>query len=328
MHVLYDTRTTHPLDRYDYYRASVDTEIAPVVVHGRPPGHLVAVMSVAQIGEFEIETSTWSADSEIVARRTERLIRTCDPECYRIFLIVSGKIRVEQAGHQVEFRARDLGLYDSSHPWQAIHPTRKGQTRVVMLTFPRTLIPIASTKVRPLIGTLIPRNMPGRSLIAQFLIELTDTADLTGDPDLAHVLYECMVGLIHQRLDQPDGITQRTRQLLYMAHIRSIISRNLNNPRLDPNWIAKAANISPRHLHELFQGTGVTPMQLVKKLRLQECNRILQDSTQATTSIKDIIIKHGYVRPDQFARDFKEQFGVSATQVRRLYSPRSTGCEG
>jgi AraC-like DNA-binding protein len=36
------------------------------------------------------------------------------------------------------------------------------------------------------------------------------------------------------------------------------------------------------------------------------------------TPIKDVIAAHGYLRPDQFARDFKQLFGVSATQVRRL----------
>ncbi len=328
MYMLYDTRTIHPLDRYDYYRAGAGIELAPVAVHGRAPGRLLAVMSVAQIGDFEIEALTWSVDSEIVVQRTERLIRACDPECYRILLSVSGEIRAEQAGNQVDVRARDIAFYDMSRPYQATHSTGPGFMRVVMLTFPRALVPIVSARVRPMIGALIPRSMPGRSLIAQFLIGLTDTAELTGDPDLAHVLYECTLGLLRQRLGQPDGITSRTRQLLHMARIRDIICRHLGNPMLDPNGIAEAANISPRYLHQLFQGAELTPMQLLKRLRLQECNRKLQDPALAMTPIKDIIAAHGYVRSDPFARDFKQLFGLSATQVRRLASQRPTGPEG
>jgi AraC-like DNA-binding protein len=328
MNILYDTGTCHPFDRYEYYRAGAGAELAPVVVHGRAPGRLLAVMSAAQIGDFEIGAFTWNADSEIVARRTERLIRACDPECYRLFLSVSGDVRTEQAGNQVCFRTRDIGLYDSSRPWQATHSTGPGSLRTVMLTFPRALIPIAGARVRPLIGTLIPRSMPGRSLIAQFLIWLTDTAEPTGDPDLAHVLYECTVGLLRQRLGQPDGITPRTHRLMHMARIHDIIRRHLDNPTLDPNRIAEAANISPRYLHQLFQDTELSPMQLVKRLRLQECHRNLQDPALAMTPIKDVIATHGYVRPDQFARDFKQLFGVSATQVRGLASQRPTGREG
>jgi hypothetical protein len=61
MHTLYDTRTVHPLDRYEYYRAGAAAELAPVSVHGRSPGQILAVMSVARIGEFEIEVVTWVA---------------------------------------------------------------------------------------------------------------------------------------------------------------------------------------------------------------------------------------------------------------------------
>lgn len=328
MYVLYDTTKIHPLDRYDYYRACARTEIAPVKIHGRAPGHLLARMSVAQIGDFEIEVLTWEADSEIVAERTERLIRAGDPECYRISLGVSGEIRVEQAGNQARLRARDIALYDMSSPYQSTHATGPGSIQVVTLTFPRALVPITSARVRPLIGTLIPRNMRGRSLIAEFLIGLTHTAELTGDPELADVLYECAVGLLRERLGEPDGITPRTRQLLYMTHVRNIVRRHLHNPRLDPNWIAKAAKISPRYLHQLFQGAELTPMQLLKQLRLQECNRILRDPAQAMTPVKDVITAHGYVRPDQFARDFKQMFGVSPTQVRRLAGLSPNGRAG
>jgi AraC-like DNA-binding protein len=200
--------------------------------------------------------------------------------------------------------------------------------RLVMLTFPRALVPIASAKVRPLIGTLIPRSMPGRGLLAQFLIGFTDTAELTGDPDLVQALYECTIGLLRQRLDHPGGIIPHSRRQLHRAHIRDIIRRHLGNPTLDPNQIAHAANISPRYLHQLFHGAELTPMQLLKRLRLQECHRRLQDPALALTPIKDLIAVHGYARPDQFARDFKQLFGVSPTQVRKLATPQPTAYDG
>jgi AraC-like DNA-binding protein len=40
------------------------------------------------------------------------------------------------------------------------------------------------------------------------------------------------------------------------------------------------------------------------------------------------LIQPSNLRPDQFARDFKQHFGVSATQVRRLASQRPTGRDG
>ena len=318
MHMLYDTRTVHPLDRYDHYREGAAAELAPFVVDGRSPGHLFAAMSVARVGDFVIETITWVADGEVVTRRTDRLIRVCDPECYRIYLSVNDGVREEQAGNQVRFCARDIALYDTSRPIRSTHPTGSAGMQLVLLTFPRALVSIPYATVEPFIGTLMPRSLPGRSLIAQLLIELSDTrTEQADDPCLADVLQECAVGLIRARLGQPNGITPSTRQFLHLARIRGIIRRHLGDPALDPDRIAKAANVSPRYLHQLFQDTEFTPMQLLKRLRLEECRRSLQDPALTMTPIKDVIARHGYRRSDQFARDFKQLFGVAARQVRR-----------
>jgi len=173
-------------------------------------------------------------------------------------------------------------------------------------------------------STLMPRNLPGRSPIVQLLIELTTIAEQSDDPGLAGALYESAVGLIRQRLGPANGFTPRTRRFLRMAHIQTIIRRRVGDPTLDPDRIAKAANISPRYLHQLFQDAELTPMQLLKSIRLEECRRRLQDPALALTPIKDLIARHGYSRLDQFARDFKQLFGVPANQVRAYASQRPT----
>jgi AraC-like DNA-binding protein len=320
MHTMYDTTTVHPLDRYEHFRAGTAAELVPVSLHGRSPGQLLAVMTVARIGDFAIETVTVTADREIVAQRTERLIRVCDPECYRMFLSVTPRIRIEQADHRVDFRARDIALYDTSQPCNTT--LLVGSTRHVMLTFPRALIPLDSATIRPLAGTVMPRSLPGRGLVAQFLLGLSESAT-TDDPGLAGVLRECAVGLIRQRLGKQTGLTPHTRRLLHQVHITGIIRRHLGNPALSPEGIARAANISPRSLFTIFQDTDLTPMQLLKRLRLQQAHRRLQDPALTSTPIKNIRSAVGYVRADQFARDFRQLFDISATEARRLANERS-----
>src|SRR6476620_11749358 len=95
-----------------------------------------------QSGAFAIEALTGAADSEIWMRRTHRLIRACDPECYRRIVSVNGGIRIEQAGRQVPFGARDVVLYDLSQPGRSTHLAGSAPTRVVMLALPRALVPI------------------------------------------------------------------------------------------------------------------------------------------------------------------------------------------
>jgi len=99
--------------------------------------------------------------------------------------------------------------------------------RVIMLTFPRALVPIPRATVRPIVGTVVPRSLPGRSLVAQFLIELTDTAMTTeqvGDPGLVDLLHECAVGLIRQRLGLPDLRSAVVRRSRHMDHVSVQVS--------------------------------------------------------------------------------------------------------
>lgn len=316
MRVLYDTRTVHPLDRYEYYRVGAGSEIAPVLIPGRSPGSLLATMSVARVAEFEIEATSWAADTEGTTLRTHRMIRASDPECYRLCVSVNGGIGVAQAGNQVSLRARDIALFDTSRPWIARHMRQPVPMRLAMLTFPRALLSVAPAKVQPVVGTVIPRNLPGRDTIADFLIGLADAAGQPADTGLADALRDCVTGLVHQRLGLPNGITSQTHRLLRMAHVRRIIRQRHGDPNLDVEGIARAAQMSPRYLHKLFQGAELTPMQLLKRLRLEECHRSLLDPALMSRPVKDVIAAHGYLRADQFARDFKQLFGVSATQVR------------
>ena len=315
MHMLYDTRTVHPLDRFDYYCAAAGTELAPVEILRHARGHLLATMSVTQLGDFSVEVVTQSADFEVVARRTPRLIRAGDPGCYRLCVGVTSGVQAAHGGHRVLLEARDIALFDLSRPWQTVHTTGPGPMRVVMVTFPRSLLPIPDAELRPLVGTIMPRNLPGRGLVAQLLAGLTDPAP---DSTLADAVRECTIGLIRQRLGRPDAITPQTRRILHLARVRHIIRRHLNDPALDPERIARAANISPRYVHKLFEDTALTPMQMVKQLRLEECRRRLEDPAWATTPIKEVMAEHGYRRADQFARDFKRHFGVSPKQARAL----------
>ncbi|ROO60310.1 AraC family transcriptional regulator [Micromonospora sp. Llam0] len=325
MRTLYDTGSVHPLDRYEYYRTEATAEVAPVEIRGRSSLSLTAAMRVAQVGQYEIEATSWLSDTEGVALRTQRLIRASDPESYRICVLISGELGVEQNGNQGWLRPRDIALYDTSRPWDARHVPGRTPMRLAMVTFPRALVPVAETAVRPIVGTTVPRRMRGRGLVAAFLVGIAEAADPSADPHLADALGECVVGIIRQRLGLRPGISPGTRRMLHRAHVTAVIRRKLADPHLDADGIARAASISPRYLYRIFEDTGTTPMQIVKKLRLTECHRSLRDPKLSSTAINEIVSAHGYSRPDQFARDFKQLFGMSATQVRQSVRDRSAG---
>ena len=308
MRVLYDTRTVSEWDRYEYYRHGAASELAPVEVRGREPGRMLAAMSSGRAGEFEFEELTWAADAEVTTHRTERLIRRGDPGRFRLIAPTAGEIRLEQAGHRERLRPGDVALYDLSRPWRAAHPPGPGRIGVVMLTFPRSRFGVA---LDDLAGTRFPRSLPGRELMAQLLTALPATSH----PD-AETLAGCAEGLLRRRLGDAGAVTPELRRMVYLARVRDAARALLADPDLDPERLARAVAISPRYLHKLFAGTGVTPMQLVKRLRLEAGRRLLAGPPGArTVTVGQAAAAVGYRRADQFARDFHRAFGVAPSRV-------------
>jgi AraC-like DNA-binding protein len=317
MHILYDTSGVHALERFSYFRSAAVGEFAPVAIGGQPPGRLSAAMVVDQVGDLMVEVFSWESDGQIEARRTPRLIQASDPECFRLLLSVHGGMRMRQHDHVVSFRPRDIALYDTSRPFDTRHlPSSPTTKRVVMVTFPRTLVSGDAGQIDRHVGTVFPRYTRARSQIADLLAELTDPQRwLVDHGDVADVLRECVIGLLRERLGRP-GITTRTYRQIQQARIRTIIRDQLGQPALGPAQIARMAHVSPRYLYQILHDAGTTPMALVKQLRLEECRRSLADPALSDRTIKDIALSLGYVRQDQFAHDFKQMFGVSARAIR------------
>jgi hypothetical protein len=125
-----------------------------------------------------------------------------------------------------------------------------------MLTFPRAMLPVDERALGPLLGTLMPRRLSGRNLIAQLLVGRASSGE---HADCTDVLSEGIRGLIRDWLGLPGGMTPHTRRALHLARIRDVIHTRLHDPGLDPYGIAKAAAISPRYLHELHNDTAPPP---------------------------------------------------------------------
>jgi hypothetical protein len=208
MRVRYDTDLVRWPDRYEYYRAAAASEIAPVAIQGHASGRLRAALSGVQAGDFLVEVVSYAADFEMETFRNDRMIRAGDPDCYRMCLNITGGEVIEQAGNQVRFGPRDIGLFSLSSPHRTVRPASRQEMRVVLVAFPRRLLPLDEAAVTPQLGTLLPRGLAGHSLFTQFLAYLVDS---TGpDPEtgtLAEALRQVTTALIGERLCAGSGFT-------------------------------------------------------------------------------------------------------------------------
>lgn len=103
----------------------------------------------------------------------------------------------------------------------------------------------------------------------------------------------------------------------YIARINKAfdyIEVNLSKP-MSLQELASVASFSRFHFTRIFQGVvGETPFQFITRLRMEKAASLLMSNQRE--SITDIAFKTGYTDISVFSRNFKNYFGVSATEYR------------
>src|SRR6266542_210510 len=101
-----------------------------------------------------------------------------------------------------------------------------------------------------------------------------------------------------------------TRSFYEQAVQRAVeqIARNLDEA-LDLETLARSACLSPFHFHRVFRGmTGETPLELIRRLRMERAAARLIESDGAIT---EIAFDAGYETHEAFTRAFRECFSTS-----------------
>ena len=101
----------------------------------------------------------------------------------------------------------------------------------------------------------------------------------------------------------------------HLTRIESFVRKNLRNPALDPDMIARNCGISIRYLHELFRDTNQTLGAWIRDQRLDACRAALGDRS-VTQSVGEIAYHWGFGDQAQFSRVFKAHFGMSPKEYR------------
>jgi AraC family transcriptional regulator len=80
--------------------------------------------------------------------------------------------------------------------------------------------------------------------------------------------------------------------------------------------LAQVANFSKYHFNRIFYGVvGETPFQFITRVRIERAATLLK--SPANESISEIAYKVGFTDISIFSRNFKNYFGVSASQYRQ-----------
>jgi AraC-like DNA-binding protein len=106
------------------------------------------------------------------------------------------------------------------------------------------------------------------------------------------------------------------RSVLLFMRITEHTGRRLGEPGLDTAGIARAHQLSARHLQAVFAEQGTTVTDWIRERRLAGCRRDLAEPALRELPIGDIAARCGYRDQAYFSRLFRRSFGEAPREWR------------
>ena len=109
-------------------------------------------------------------------------------------------------------------------------------------------------------------------------------------------------------IEANQEITETVVESQFLQDVKAFIASRLDDPHLSVPEIADQMHISQSQLFKKVKGsTGLSPLQLIIELRLQEAQRLLQN--KKTQTVSQAMKSAGFSKSDHFAKVFKKRFG-------------------
>jgi AraC-like DNA-binding protein len=305
-------------DRFAFWRevnsklwAPYDMQCEPQLLDG-----FTAQVGVGDFGPVQVTLITTMPHT---IHRTPKLIRQSDPEVFKLGCIVRGAGVITQDGQSLTHNVGDLKLYDTSRPYVGAFVPDFPVSQVLLLRFPRSLLPLPARDLRRVSASRIPGAKGVGALSSQFMLQLArhmhelspaDTARLSG------LTLDLLTTTLADAVDASRVVPPDTRRRALMARIHAFIREHLGDADLTPDTIAAAHHISLRYLHKLFQQDGHTVAGWVRQRRLEQCHRDLANPSLAARPINAIAARWGFASAAHFSQAFRGMYGVSPGEFR------------
>lgn len=260
----------------------------------------------------DLQLGTIRSNALVVERRAGA------PETQDAFFAVvsmSGSHVVEQDGRRISLQPGDVTIYDTTR--QHSVTCGDGFSKIV-LSIPRSYL---RERAPFLERCMAMRVAGGKGLAAvaaraaeSFVKEVNHfsgaefglVADQCGE-----LLMAALAGGMHMEKSVPQGRWTTLRR------VKDFIELRLGDPELDVGMIAAATGLSRRHVSNLFNDEGTSPMRYVWRRRLENCGRDLAARSWAGATVTDIAFRWGFSDAAHFSRAFKGAFGMSPSDWRK-----------
>ncbi|MGQ4596573.1 helix-turn-helix domain-containing protein [Nocardia sp. R6R-6] len=314
MTVVFNSDTIAPHQRMDAVATAMQEASVPshVVLDG-PAERVHATFDLWQFGEASIFRARTSG---IQLVRTPKQVRSSPAPVLAVAVQQAGDGRSEQGGVERVVRPGELHVMDLNAPydfgWRGDGASTCLLAPLDQLGLPAELISQAARRVQ---------DSPHYRLVANHIVQLTADADaLSADPAAALsgcASIELIRGLLLSAGSDDAGAVVPSSDIL-LSRIRAYVRRNLADPGLGAEHIAKAHNMSVRQLYKICAHAEYRLEQWIISQRLAQVRADLTNRDHRHRTISTIARRWGFRDPSHFARRFRAAYGISPREWRRV----------
>jgi AraC-like DNA-binding protein len=255
-------------------------------------------------------------------KRTERLVRQDASEHVLVLVQSSGKAVMRQADREVLLANGAAALADPSSPYEL--KMSNGSHQLVLLLPSATVLAAGGDILEARTRLIPPESLALRSL-AGLARELVATTDLGSEAEGAAAAAVDLLGAALTRFKTTSGLpVESSTHEAQRRLVQEFVYRNLGNPGLSVDFVARAHGISARHLATLF-GPDSSPGAFIRRARLERIYADLTNPQLMSATAADIAARWGYLNYATLNRAFHREFGIAPQQVREYGKARTLG---
>lgn len=302
------------INNAEEWQRRIGDTVFPLVMKAASPAFTGSIRTVdlprgVRISEIDVESN------HLI--RTDRLIKTMPSEHVLVLFQYKGQAIMREATRRVLLEKGSAAIADPSQPYEV--SMTSGSHQLVFL-LPEASVRAAGAKV----SEVSTRLLPGSSLAVRHLSRLvTDLVSVDLAPAEVEGLTAAAVDLLRSALTglgTSPALGSVTREALRRI-VQDYIHRHLGDPGLSVESVAKAHQISVRHLAVVF-GSDSTPGEYIRKARLQKVFDDLVNPDLEAMTASQIAYRWGFTNYPTLTRAFRREFEIAPNEV-RAYRRRS-----
>ncbi|QVI23950.1 helix-turn-helix domain-containing protein [Nocardia tengchongensis] len=287
-----------------------DTEVPSINQFEGFAGQLWHRVAVRELGAGVHVTQVFGTGMRVL--RDAKQLRVAAPERVGVGVHLTGSSTWSHCGADQILAAGELSLTDGTSTSDLTSPGFNG-LKVVIFDYDQLALPIET--VRRAAPRL--KSSPLYDLVSAHITALGEAGDI--EPGPAQIMLKSATTQLIRALITTAAADPRRHEALHDSlylRIAAYVEQHLGDPGLNPDHIARAHNISVRHLYNIWSARGTTLSQWIINARLEGAYADLARLGR-TTSIAAVAGRWGFASPAHFARRFRDAYGMSPRDWQR-----------